>query len=276
MAKKPKQTDISRALNYIRAYVPTSNISNYLDVTQDTVRNIAAGKSYSKDVTRARIFELEQDVRSQVAARQAEYIAKSKDKSLSPMQRSLAKSRALDLGKTTFTKTESVKRQKVIAEQVLPHISASQFLSHYSSGKNETQLRDELARFTDRGVEMVVTNINGNVFFSRKPLLRSTLVHPRGVVYDNNFSAGIDQIVRDLSGSFNSNLSLTDAMQEGEHYFQQCFKGRDALEVNKQFLNNFQEPTIDKKTGKEKSRGEKYKDLSKWLAERLFLGVYLY
>ena len=271
--KKAIDKSIAQALNYIRAYVPTTNITDYLEISPTAQRAIASGKSSSTAQTRRRIAEMYERTKEQVRERQAEFIARSNDKSISKNSRSLARDRARDLAKLDFSFEQANKRQTILREQALPTITASRFLRQYSSGKSEKQLRDELARFTENGRELLVTNVKGNVLFSRKPLFRSSLVHPRGIVYLNNFSAGIDQIVRDLTYMFDNNLSLKNAITEGESYFSRCFKGVNNSVVDVNFLNGgIPQP----KNAKTKSRGEKYEDLSKWLAQRLFLGVYLY
>lgn len=267
---KKKQTDISKSLNYIRAYMRNDDIANFIGVSKATVTSIANNKSNSKPATRELILELEARTRSQVATRQAEYKAQANNKSLSPMQRSLARARANDLAKGVFTNEESNKRQAIIKEQEpLPNMPIRGFLSFYANGKTQQQLEKELGRFTDRGIEVLVTRVGNKFLFSRKPLYSTTRVHVRGVVYINDFSAGINQIVKDTSGMFDPNQTVKSAIEQGDIYFHQCFKGVNALEINKDFMNNGLLTA-------ERSRGEKYADISKWLTERYYLGVFLY
>jgi len=296
---KRKHTHIDRAisqdLNYIRAYSPDKTVAELLNISTATLRNIARGKSNSTETTRDKILELKAKTISGVVDRQRDFLSNANDKTRSKNSRSLAKDRAIELSKTKFSYTEATKRQTILKEQkqtivsseYLPYIKASVFLSQYQEGKNETQIKDELKRFSERGKELLVTSIEsdelfrGNekmryVFFSRDPLKETSRVHVRGTVYINNFSAGINQIVRDLFWLFDDNQTLAEAMSEGQHYFDQCFRGVRALDVNHEILNGGIEQPVKKKGDKTRSRGEKYEDLSKWLAERLFLGVYLY
>ncbi len=287
MKKTSKQNELSKALNYIRAYVPTSDIAEVVGVKRDTVNTIARGQSQSTEETRRKIFELEAKTKAQVAKRQADFLAIANDKTKSANTRSLARLRAQDLGKVHFTPEQASKRQTIIKEQTLPNISASEFLSHYSEGKTDKQLSDELDRFTERGQELRVSRVGGNVIFSRKPLYKSSLVHVRGIVYVNNFDdyinkkgqfkEGINQIVRDLVGRlFQANQTLTNAINQGEDYFHTCFKGVNNLEVNEKILNHGIEQPKKKEGDKRRSRAEKYESMADKLIERIFLGVYLY
>ena len=282
MAKQPKLTEVSKQLNYIRAYQQNANIENYLGVTADTIRKIAQNKSASTKDTRERIDKLYVDTQKQVKARQEMLYATANDKRKNQNSRSLARDLARELDKKQFTYAEAQKRQVIVKEQAardkarrkpLPFIMASEFLSHYSEGKTEIQIEKERKRFSPGGVESYVTNIDGNVLFSSRPLYLDSLVHPRFVVYVNAFERGIKQIVRDNNQIYDNNQSLNSAIEEGLFYFNTMFRGADHLNVNEKAMDRGHERP---KHGRSMTKGEKYQDMMNSLAQRIFLGVFLY
>ncbi len=269
-------------MNYIRAYVKDQDIAEILDISRGTLRKIAQGKSGGSTKTREQIAKLEHNVSNKVSAMYVEQVKRSEDKTLSANSRSLAKQRAKELLKENFTYEQATKRQtivkeqpkkyqKVIEEEYLPFIYASQFLNEYAQGLNDRQYAQLLSRFSHNGHSLKVTNINGNVIFSKNKLRANSRVQIRGTVYVNNFAHGINQVVRDLNYIFPSGQTLAHAVETGFDYFAECFAGHDHLDVNIPFMDMGAPKHPDKQ-----SRGEKYEALSKWLVERMYLGVIVY
>lgn len=249
---------LAKTVKTLQKTLSTKSIADYLGVTSGTVGNIAGGKSGSTDVTRERLTRLADIETAHVAETKAANVARSRDKSLSPMARALARGQATDAGRAKVHKKDAPKR-----EEFLPHISTAQFLEYYSKDKTDKQRQDESARFAAKGV---CTSIGDKVVFSSKPLYPSTKIHVRGTVYANSFNTGFNQIVRDLHGTmFPGGQTLDQGVAQGEGYFNACFQGDHHLEVASKFKKTRDDAIVSR-----------YQALEKWLAERIYLGVYLY